>query len=131
LRGIRAFTLMEVLIASAIFFMAVFVILGLVGSSLRMARSLQHKTVDAGALAAELALTNVLTEGTASGDFGNLYPDYRWTSDTEPSGTNGLYEVDYVIYRRNGDHGIESAMSILLFKPDSISFNKMGLKPFP
>ena len=115
----RAFTLMEVLIASAIFFMALMVILEVVAASLHTARSLQHHTVDAGVLAAQLFATNRVVEGPDSGDFGDLYPDYRWSSDTYPAGTNGLFEVDFQVLRRRGDRGVESKLSLLIYSPNS------------
>ena len=58
-----AFTLIEVMIALGIFFMAVFTILGLISTLLRSARTIQQmKNVDAGMVAAQLSLTNILTE---------------------------------------------------------------------
>jgi len=59
----RAFSLLEVMIAIGIFFMAAFAILGLVSSSLEYARRLQRPMVEAGAVAGELSLTNKLVEG--------------------------------------------------------------------
>ena len=55
-----AFTLLEVIIALTIFFMAIFAILGSVSRSLGAARSLQQKFPDIGSLAADLMLTNKL-----------------------------------------------------------------------
>ena len=66
----EAFTLLEVMVATGIFFMAVFAILALVSSSLEHARRMQRPMVDAGIPAGELSLTNRLTEGEQSGDFG-------------------------------------------------------------
>jgi len=47
-----AFTLLEVMIACGIFFIAMFAILGLVSNCLRNARALRHIEVDAGMVAA-------------------------------------------------------------------------------
>jgi hypothetical protein len=118
-RSKTAFTLMEVLIASAIFFMSLILILSVVSGSLRTARALQHHTVDASLLAAELFVTNNSTMLNApdSGDFGDLYPDYNWLSDPEPAGTNGLFEVTFVVSRRNGDRGTESKLTVLRYDP--------------
>ena len=114
-----AFSLLEVMIALAIFFMAMFAILGLISNSLRGVRSLQQTTISQSTLAAQLSLTNALAEGRANGDFGDLYRDYRWTSETTEAGTNGLFQVDFAIYKSGGKGGVESAMSILLFRPAS------------
>src|SRR5712691_7651775 len=78
LKQMLAFTLLEVMIALGIFFMAMFTILALVSNTLRNARSLQETEVDPGMLAAQLSLTNRITEGSESGDFGDVYRDYTW-----------------------------------------------------
>ena len=113
-----AFTLIEVMIALGIFFMALFTILGVVSNALRNARALQRKTVDAAMIAAELSLTNKLKEGLETGDFGDMYPDFEWTRDIYEVQTNHLYQVDMIVQRRSGGP-VESKMSILLFRPDS------------
>jgi hypothetical protein len=113
-----AFTLLEVLLAMGIFFMAIFAILALVSQNLRAARLIQPGSMDASSLAADLMLTNKLEEGTLVGDFGDLYPDYSWVQDTFLVSTNGLYRVDFTILRRGGyDEG--EKMSILLYRPES------------
>lgn len=116
----RAFSLVEVMIALAIFFMAVFAILGLISSVLRNARLLQNKkAVDAGMVAAQqLCLTNKLVEEVQSGDFGDMYPDYTWTMDTYEAATNGLFQVD-IIVQRGSSGAVQSKMSVLRFAPDS------------
>ena len=116
----RAFSLDEVMIALAIFFMAVCAILGLMSSVLRNARLLQSKKgVDAGMVAAQyLCLTNKLVEEVQSGDFGDLYPDYTWTMDTYEAATNGLFQVD-ILVQRGASGAVESKMSVLRFAPDS------------
>lgn len=118
-RRASAFTLVEVMIALLIFFMAVFSILGIMSNSLRNARALQRKPVDAGMVAAQLSLTNRLSEVPDSGDFGDMYPDYEWTSDTFEAATNGLFQVELTVQRRSGGRAIESQMSILLYRPES------------
>src|SRR5574342_7370 len=77
----RGFTLMEVMIACGIFFMATFAILALVSTTLRNARGLQRRDVDAGMAAAqvyETLKTNRLEQGSLSGDLGDTYPGYSW-----------------------------------------------------
>lgn len=121
-RSRQAFTLLEVMIASGILFLCLFAILELLSTALANARRLQRSTVDAGMLAAELSLTNKLYEGPVPKDLGGfdkLYPDFRYEGKITEVGTNGLFQVDYVVFSRRGDHGKESSLSILLFKPDS------------
>ena len=124
--GLNAFTLLEVIIACAIFFMVAFAILGLVTRSLAAARSLQLRHPDAGLLAAALTLTNKLEEGTASGDFEEFYPGlysgYNWTREVYEAASNGLFQVDFTIYQSSVKKGAsETKMSILMFRPGSPS----------
>lgn len=113
-----AFSLLEVMIACAILFMAVFAILGLVSNTLRNARGLRRVEVDAGMVAAQVYKTNKLYEGVQSGDFGNLYPDYSWETSTFEAATNGLWQVDIVV-RRRGMQKPADVMSIWVYSPES------------
>jgi hypothetical protein len=72
-------------------------------------------------LAAQASMGKKLAEGSDSGDFGDLYPDYRWISQTNEVGTNGLFEVDFGVYRHGGGSGgaVDSHLCILLYRPDS------------
>jgi type II secretory pathway pseudopilin PulG len=115
----HGFSLLEVMIAVGIFFMVSFSILAVVSSGLRTARALQVTRPNAGMLAAQLSLTNRLEEGTESGDFGNLYRDYTWTRDTYEAGTNGLWEVDFQVFRRGNRGAPDSRMSLLIYSPNS------------
>ena len=116
---VRAFTLVEVMIALTIFFLAIFTILGSVSRSLGAARSLQQKFPDISALVADLMLTNKVEEGTGGGDFGDLFPGYAWTGYTNQIATNGLFQIDFVIQSRKGRQLVEWTNSIYLWRPDS------------
>ncbi len=120
-----AFSLLEVMIAGALFFMAIFAILAMVSTVLRNARSLRRAELDAGMVAAQICNTNKLEESSQSGDFGNLYPGYSWEAETTEAGTNGLFQVDIVVRRQGVQHPVDS-MSILLFRPESQS--RMGFR---
>ena len=113
-----AFTLLEVMIAVAIFVMAMFAILNLVTQNLRAARSLKSYTPHAGSLAAGLGLSNTLAEGTDTGDFEDLFPaqfpDHTWAREITWAGSNGLFQVDFMIYRKGET---ESSLTILVYKP--------------
>ena len=114
-----AFSLLEVMVASGIFFMCIFAILAMISSVLRNARGLRRMELDAGIVAAKIVgTTNKLFEGTESGDFGNLYPDDSYETDAYEAGTNGLWQVDIRVRRRGVSQPVDS-MSILVFSPDS------------
>ena len=124
----HAFTLLEVMIALVIFFMAIFAILGTVNRGLGAARSLQQKFPDIDALASDLMLTNKLEEGTIAGDFGDLNPGYTWTRDIYQVATNGLFEVDFIIQSSRGRQHVEWQNRILLWRPDS-QVSNFGRRP--
>ena len=113
-----AFTLLEVMIASGLFFMCIFAILAMVSSVLRNARSLRRTDLDAGMVAAQVCKTNKVYEGSESGDFGNLFPDCSWETETYEAGSNGLWQVDIVVRRRGLQQPVDS-MSIYVFSPGS------------
>ena len=110
-----AFSLLEVMIASGIFFMCIFAILAMVSSMLRNARSLRRVELDAGMVAARVCNTNMLYEGTDSGDFGNIYTDYSWETETYEVATNA-FQVDIVV-RRRGPQNRWISVSIWLYRP--------------
>ena len=119
LKTIRAFSLLEVMLAIGIFFIAIFAILGMMSNWLNAARSLQDTQVDASDLAAELSITNRLDEGVESGDFGDLHPGYEWTRETILVGTNGLFRVDFRVRSYRKHWPVEPSLSILLWRPES------------
>ena len=117
LRSASAFSLLEVTIAMGIFFMATFSILEVVSQNLRAVNSLNQVGPTAGMVAAEqLLMTNKLSEGSQSGDFGDLYPDFSWMYDIRMHGTNGLFQADIVVMKRND---VYSKQSILLYSAES------------
>jgi prepilin-type N-terminal cleavage/methylation domain-containing protein len=120
-RADTAFTLLEVMIAMAIFFVAMFSILELVSQGLRSARMLGRHvhSPNAGLLAAELSLTNRLEEGTDAGDFGEDFPSLSWTREIvlDDFDTNGVYfRVDWFVYR---DGKLDSTLSTQMYRPQS------------
>ena len=124
-----AFSLVEVMVACGIFFMCVFAILAMISSVLRNARLLRRVELDAGMVAAQVSNTNKLYEGSASGDFGKMYPGYSWEADEYEVGTNGLWQVDIVVHRA-GLQKPADVMSIWLFRPESQSgFGRPNTRP--
>jgi general secretion pathway protein I len=119
----HAFTLLEVMVACGIFFLATFAILALVSSTLRNARSLQRIEVDAGMAAAQVyqtMKTNRQAEVSLSGDFGDSYPEYSWEAESQQYDTNGLLQVDIVVSRRGLQKPVDT-LTIIVFSPDAKS----------
>jgi type II secretory pathway pseudopilin PulG len=121
-RLISAFTLLEVMIATAIFFICIFAILGLVTNSLRNAQVLQQHDMDLG-MAAAVTRTNRFTEGTRSGDFEDIapgsFPGYAWEATDYEVLSNGLWQTDLTVTHQVKGKTIETKMSILSFAPES------------
>lgn len=115
-RSQGAFTLLEVMIAIGIFFIAIFGILEVISQGLKSAQKLRQHGPTAGMLASEFSLTNRLEQESQSGDF-ELYPDYTWTRDVSLAGSNGFFRVDFAIFHRGL---VDSTMSIFLYRPDSV-----------
>jgi len=134
-----AFTLLEVMIAMAIFFVAMFSVLQLMSRGLSMARSLQLDTPSPGMIAAELAqlaATNRIDDGGSySGDFQylapNLYPEYQWAAQTYQVASNGLFMADILVTGSRSGKASERTMSVLLYTPRSSvgAFSGPGLRP--
>jgi Tfp pilus assembly protein PilV len=117
----RAFSLLEVMIAAAMFFLAVFAILGLVSQTLGNARRLQRPQVDASAVLAQFATSNQLVEGTYSGNLseslGDAYREYNWTAEVAEVATNKLFGVECVV--QAGNREIISDMTTIFYRPHS------------
>ncbi len=115
-----AFTLLEVIIACAIFFMFAFAVLELVTRGLSAARSIQQREPDIGALLCNVWTNRVLQVGSASGDFEELYPGvypgYHWDVEVEelpvdPFPTNML-KVTVVITGTTGKRKTSETVGI-------------------
>ena len=122
--NLLAFTLLEVMIAVSIFFMATFSILALMSRSLAQARSLQPMQVDANMVFAELSLTNRLTEGPLPDEivqhFQHLYPDYTCEGTITEIATNGLFQVEvHVSGVTAGRHLLDSRNTNYLFRQNA------------
>jgi Tfp pilus assembly protein PilV len=135
---LRAFTLVEVMIASGIFFMATFAILALVAGTLKNARNLQRADVDAGMAASlvyDIVKTNKNDNGGGTGDFGEAYPEYSYDFEWHPSDLGpmsatapgasaspqqapSLAEVDVTLNRR-GNHKPVDYLVFLVYQPNA------------
>ncbi len=129
----RAFNLLEVMVATAIFFMCIFSILALVSRSLKQARALQPMQVDARAAIAFLSLTNRLEEGTLASEVVSAFerenPGFTVAGQIYEVATNGLFRIDFTVGGASGGEvkrAVTSDSSILLFRPLSASTRSGG-----
>jgi Tfp pilus assembly protein PilV len=129
-RPARAFTLIEVMIAVTMFFMAMFAILGVLSVGVHAAALLRTSGPTAGMVAGYFSVSNAIDEGSMEGDFNDIagYEGYRWVSNAREVSSNGLYQMDFVVV---DPKGIQSSMlSVLLYKPASTA-NRMGVQAQP
>lgn len=119
------FTLLEVMVAIAIFFVGSFAILGLISTSLNNVRRLQRPSVDASPLLARYAATNSLIEGVYQGSLGEPellgkeYRDYNYIVNIVEIASNHLYSVECAITPASGKHEVISDMTTVLYRPHS------------
>jgi len=120
-----AFSLLEVMVAIAIFFIASCAILDLISSSLNNVRRLQRPSVDAGPVLAFWMATNSWKEDHYHGSLGDEnmlgkdYRGYNWDLDIVEIKSNHLYEADCFITVANGKRELISHMSTVAYKPQS------------
>ncbi len=127
----QAFTLIEVMVAIALFFMCTFAILGLTSQLLKNARIFQSKKSPGVALVHGwyTSKTNRVTEGEVnveftdiSPDLGELYRDYYAVILAEPNEemTNGLWNVTYTVFNRK-TRQVDSTVNTFYWDPASRS----------
>ena len=134
-RTLFAFSLIEVMVALAIFFMCTFAILGLTSQLLKNASAFHAKKAPHVSLvhAWYTSKTNRVTEGEIqvefseiSDDLGDQYRDYYAVINTEPDQemTNGLWDVTYEVFNRR-TRQVESKVFTYYWDPNSQS-KQMG-----
>lgn len=118
-----AFSLIEVMVAVAIFFGGLFAILMVVSNCLADARHLERPLLDASVVASYMSQTNKLVEGGSSGDLGDLlgdtYNGNPWTAEVLEAETNKLFAMHIVLHGKEANKSVESEMTILLYRPQS------------
>ncbi|HRI14872.1 MAG TPA: prepilin-type N-terminal cleavage/methylation domain-containing protein [Verrucomicrobiota bacterium] len=116
------FTLIEVVVASAILAVGLAGVLLICTNGLRAARILDKVHVDAGSVAAMLSLTNAsrFEEGRDNGSFGEENPGYSWAREVYVARSNGLYQADFSVFSAADPRGMDSRLSIFLYRPGAV-----------
>jgi hypothetical protein len=120
-----AFTLIEVMVATTIFFMAMFAILGVLSAGVHAATLLRKSGPTAGMVANYFVISNKIDEGSLTGEFDDAANQgYKWVSDAVEI-TNGLFKMDFVVV---DPHGVQysTLRDVYFYKPGSGS-QHMGL----
>ena len=115
-----AFTLVEVVVASAILTVGLSGILLICSNGLKAARVLNRVPMDAGSLAAMMSLSNQLEEVRDSGDFGDASPGDRWMSEVLEAGTNGFFQANFRVFSASDPTGSGSELSVFFYRPSSV-----------
>lgn len=111
------FSLLEVIIAMAVFFIVVFAILGIVVQSVTAAKALGQQHGDCGTVASYWSLSNKIEPGIYSGDLEDVVKNYAWEAEVPdpPPGSNGLYLINIRVFRNDGKKGSVETLSMLKF----------------
>lgn len=117
-----AFTLVEVMIAVAVFCIGCFAILGLVASVMKDARLLEKPMVDAGVVANEIAQTNQLVEvkgisGDLSEFLGDNYKGYDYVYGIDEVQSNHLYQAEIYVTSDTPGKPVLSKLDVLFYRP--------------
>jgi type II secretion system protein I len=113
-----AFTLLEVLVAMGLFFLAVFAILDATMQGLRAARSLERNVPDAGLVLSQFMQAQRVDVEQDAGDFEEPYEGFRWSWERQEIATNGLYEVVCVIEGDVEGRPYRSSTTAWMWRPD-------------
>lgn len=127
-----AFTLLEVMVACAIFFMVAFALLELVTRGLVGVRALQEREPDPGIVLAMYSTNKAWEPMSISGNYEDIapgmYPGYTWELFAEPHmGTNEhLYVVEVMSYGSKKSGRGPSTASTMFFSPNSKPITGLG-----
>ncbi|NUP99525.1 MAG: prepilin-type N-terminal cleavage/methylation domain-containing protein [Armatimonadetes bacterium] len=108
----RGFTLLEVVVAIALLAIGLFGVMRALSQGMAVQRDAEARTTGielAEQKLAELQLDPELSAGQDEGDFGDLYPSYRWTSDIAETDQEGLYRLRVVVSWPSGvnEHSVD------------------------
>src|SRR5262245_59413652 len=118
--GRRGLSLLEVLVALAIFLMSLVALTHLVGSSSRMAAEASSRSRAAHLCRSKLnefAAGAVPMEGASDSAFEDE-PDYRWSAEVGEGSAQGLFHVTVTVrYRPDDPYPIEVSLSRMMLDP--------------
>jgi len=122
---VRGFSLLEVMVASAVFFMVAFAILEMVTRALVGVRALQQREPDPGIILAMYSTNKAWEETTISGSYDEIapgmYPGYRWelVARRYMETNDHLFDVGVVSYSDRKSGRGPAVASTLFFSPNS------------
>lgn len=126
------FTLLEVMVACAIFFMVAFAILEMVTRGLVAVRAIQKREPDPGIILAMFSTNKAWEEMTMSGNYEEIapgmYPGYRWELQAvRYMETNDhLFIVEVMSYGEGRSGRGPSTASTMFFSPNSKPGSGLG-----
>lgn len=129
---IVAFTLLEVMVACAIFFMVAFAILEMVTRGLVAVRAIQQREPDPGIILAMYSTNKAWEEMTISGNYEDIapgmYPGYRWElfAYRYMETNDHLFIVRVMSYGEGKSGRGPSTASTMFFSPNSKPGSGLG-----
>lgn len=129
---VRGFSLLEVMVASAIFFMVAFAILEMVTRALVGVRALQQREPDPGIILAMYSTNKAWERMHLTGNYEDIapgmYPGYTWELFAEPymETNDHLYVVDVMSYGQAKSGRGPSTASTMFFSPNSKPGSGLG-----
>jgi len=135
LRDVRlrsAFTLLEVMVACAIFFMVAFALLELVARGLVGVRALQEREPDPGIVLAMYSTNKAWEPMSISGSYEDIapgmYPGYTWELFAKPhmETNEHLYDVNMISYGSKKSGRGPTTASTMFFSPNSKPITGLG-----
>jgi len=119
------------MVATTIFFMAMFSILGVLCAGIHAASILRSSGPTAGMAAGYYFVTNQIQEGTDAGDFSDIagYQGYQWHSEAVEVATNGLFKMEFKVFDPHGNPS--STLDVLIYNPNSKPGIHTGLQSAP
>lgn len=129
---IVAFTLLEVMVACAIFFMVAFAILEMVTRGLVAVRAIQQREPDPGIILAMYSTNKAWEEMTISGNYEDIapgmYPGYRWElyAHRYMETNDHLFIVEVMSYGGGKSGRGPSTASTMFFSPNSKPGSGLG-----
>lgn len=127
-----AFTLLEVMVACAIFFMVAFALLELVARGLVGVRALQEREPDPGIVLAMYSTNKAWEPMHINGSYEDIapgmYPGYTWELFAKPhmETNEHLYDVDVLSYGSKKSGRGPSTASTMFFSPNSKPITGLG-----
>lgn len=126
------FTLIEVMVAILIMGIALVALTEGVTSALTSSKASEQQSAAAMLAAGQietLRATGDYPNGETEGDFGDEFPQYRWTQTIADAGVTGLHEVDLVVQESQNGKALYDLKTLLFELPQGSNSVNRARRP--